>query len=110
MVELGQLEKHHADFEKRNVRVIVSSVEGPEDAKKTQASYPHLKIIADENHSLSDAVAVMSPHSAPDGGPTSAPTTLIVDGTGNVRWVHRPEHVAVRLSPDQVLAELDKNK
>ena len=46
MIELGQLEEHHAEFEKRNTRVVVASVEGPDEAKETQKQFPHLVIVA----------------------------------------------------------------
>jgi peroxiredoxin len=108
MIELGQLEKHHADFEKRNVRIVVSSIEGPDDAKQTQARFPHLIVLSDESRSLSNAVAVIHPDSNPYGGDTSAPTTLIIDDAGKVRWTYRSGNVVSRLSPQELLAELDK--
>jgi alkyl hydroperoxide reductase subunit AhpC len=40
MTELVQLERRHEDFPKRNARVIVVSVEGLDDARKTQADFP----------------------------------------------------------------------
>ena len=46
--------------------------------------------------------------SAPDGGDTAAPTTLLVDGGGTVRWTFRPDRFLNRLSPSQVLAAVDK--
>jgi peroxiredoxin len=108
MIELGQLEKHHADFEKRNVRVVVSSVEGPEESKKTQSRFPHLQVLADDSHALSNAVDVMHKNSGPGLSDTSAPTTLIIDGSGIVRWTFRPDNVTTRLSPEEVLAQLDR--
>jgi alkyl hydroperoxide reductase subunit AhpC len=108
MIELGQLEKHHAEFEKRNVRLIVSSVEGREDAEQTQTSFPHLTIVSDESRSLSNAVDVMHRKTAPDGSDTSAPTTLIIDGAGIVRWTYRSGNVVSRLSPEELLTEVDK--
>ena len=109
MIELGQLEKHHAEFEKRNVRLIVSSVEGREDAEQTQASFPHLMIVSDESRSLSNAVDVLHHQNrTADGSDTSAPTTLIIDGAGIVRWTYRSGNVVSRLSPEELLAEVDK--
>ena len=46
--------------------------------------------------------------SHPDGGDTAAPTTLLVDGGGTVRWTFRPDRFLNRLSPSQVLAAVDK--
>src|SRR5438045_1665039 len=102
MIELGELERRHADFERRNTRVVAASIEGLDDARKTQADYPHLKVVADQERGLIDAVGVLHAHSAPDGGDTSAPTTIVLDPQGVVRWLFRPSRVVTRLSPDEV--------
>jgi len=106
MIELGQLERRHKDFARRDARVIVVSMEGTEDAKKTQADFPHLVVLADEGRGLSDAAAVVHQRAA-DGKDADAPTTIIVDRRGMVRWVYRPRAVIGRLSPDEVLQAID---
>src|SRR5262245_6199517 len=108
MIELGQLEAHWQEFEKRKVRVVVVSVEDQEKARATQADFPHLVVVSDAERKLADAVAVLHPHSAPDGSDTAAPTTILVDGGGTVRWTFRPDRVFTRLSPSQVLEAVDK--
>jgi peroxiredoxin len=108
MLELGQLEEHWREFEKRNVRVVVVSLEGQEAAEATQADFPHLVVVSDAERKLAEAVAVIHPRSAPDGGDTAAPTTLLIDGSGTVRWTFRPDRVLTRLSPSQVLAAVDR--
>jgi peroxiredoxin len=108
MSELGQLEASWQEFEKRNVKVIAVSLEDREDAKATQADYPHLIVVADSERKLADALSVIHPHSAKDGGDTTAPTTLLVDTAGNVRWVFRPDRVLTRLSPSEVLGAIDR--
>ena len=108
MIELGQLESQWQEFEKRKVRVVVVSIEGQEEAKATQAEVKHLVVVSDVEHKLADAVAVMHAHSAPDGGDTTAPTTIFIDGKGIVRWTFRPDRVMTRLSPAEVLAAIDK--
>src|SRR5262245_3301714 len=108
MIELGQLEAQWQEFEKRKVRVVVVSVEDREAAQATKADFPHLIVVSDEGRSLVEAVAVLHPHSAPDGGDTTAPTTLLVDGGGTVRWTFRPDRVLTRLRPSQLLAAIDK--
>jgi hypothetical protein len=82
-------------------------VEDRQTAKATQADFPHLVVVSDEGRKLADAVAVIHPHSAPDGGDTAAPTTILVDGGGTVRWTYRPDRILTRLSPSQVLAAVD---
>ena len=109
MIELGQLERRHEDFARRNVRVIVSSVEGPDDAKKTQAQFPHLVVLADQGRSLSEAVDIIHPKSGPNGDDTDAPTTILVDQNGIVRWFYRSAQVYARLSPDEVLQAIDQH-
>ena len=109
MTELVQLERRHADFPKRNVRVIAVSVEGLDDAEKTQADYPHLTVVSDEELKLSEAAGLVHPHAAPDGSDTDVPTTILVDRGGIVRWLYRSPSVIERLSPDEVLRAIDQN-
>src|SRR5690348_8074906 len=100
MIELVQLERRHEDFARHHTRVIVSSVEGPEDAQKTQTQFPHLLVLADQGRGLTDAAEVIHRHAAPDGGDADAPTTILVDRHGTVRWLYRSPQVIARLSPD----------
>jgi alkyl hydroperoxide reductase subunit AhpC len=109
MIELGELEAQHAEFEKRKTRVVVISMEDQETAQATQKDLPHLVVVADANRKLSTALDVIHPDSAPGGGDTTAPTTVIVDGSGIVRWTFRPDRVFRRLSPAEVLEAVDKH-
>src|SRR5690348_1576689 len=103
MTELVQLERRHEEFPKRNARVIVVSVEGYDDARKTQADFPHLIVLSDEGRGLSEATGLIHHHAAPDGGDTDVPTTILVDRSGIVRWLYRSPSVIARLSPDELL-------
>jgi len=108
MIELGKLEGQWREFENRKVRVVVISVEDLEAAKATQADFPHLVIVSDSERKLSNAVDVVHKGAAPDGGDSAAPTTLLIDGKGTVRWVFRPDRVFERLSPADLLKAIDK--
>ena len=108
MIELGELEANWREFEKRRVRVVVVSVEDSEAARATQAQFPHLIVVSDVERKLVDAATVIHPRSAPDGGDTAAPSTVLIDGGGTIRWTFRPERAFTRLSPAQVLAAVDK--
>src|SRR5438128_421576 len=108
MIELGQLERRHADFDQRGTRVIVVSMEGLEDAKKTQTDYPHLLVLSDQGRGLSEAMGVVHAGAAPGGADIDAPTTLLVDRHGTVRWLYRASVIA-RLSPDAVLQAIDQH-
>ena|ERR1700736_4154235 len=109
MLELGQLEGRHEDFARRNTQVIVISIEGPDKAKETQADFPHLLVLSDQSRTLSEAIGVVHPHFAPDGGDTDDPTTILVDRYGVVRWLYRSGEVIARLSPDEVLQAIDQH-
>jgi alkyl hydroperoxide reductase subunit AhpC len=107
MIELGQLERRHEDFARRNVRIIASSMDNLEDSRKTQELFPHLLVLADAGRGLTDAAEVVHPGAGHDGGDTDAPTTFLVDRHGTARWWYRPSMVLSRLSPDEVLQAID---
>ena len=110
MIELGQLEAHHDEFNKRQTRVIVASTENAVDAKRTQEDFPHLLVLADSERGLIDALGVMDPRPSPAiGGSMAAPTTFLVDKNGAVRWVFRPSRVIERLSPTELATAIDQN-
>jgi len=109
MTELGELERHHEEFARRNTRVVVASLEGTEDAKKTQADFPHLVVVADAQRGLSSVADAIHPRSGPERGDTSAPATLLVDRHGTVRWEYRPARFLTRLSPQELLAAIDQH-
>ena len=108
MIELGQLERQHGEFARRNARVIVASLEGREEAQQTQADFQHLLVLADEERGLAEAAGVVHPRSAPGGLDTSAPTTVLIDGQGQVRWLYRSPRAITRLSPDELLEAVDR--
>jgi peroxiredoxin len=110
MSELGQLDRRSEDFARRNTRVIAVSMEGPDDAKQTQAQFPHLLVLADAGRGLSDAAKLVDERNkAPDGRDIDAPTTILVDRHGQARGVMRPPAVIARLSPDEVLQAVDQH-
>ena len=108
MIELGQLERRYEDFARRQTRVVVVSVEGPDNARRTQEDFPHLLVLADEGRGLSDAAQLIHPQAGPGGKDIDAPTTILVDRQGTVRWLYRSPEIIARLSPDEVLRAVDE--
>lgn len=104
MIELGELERRHADFEQKNTRIVAASVDGRAAAQKTQAENPHLTIVSDRDRRLIHALGAVQPHGFPDGSDAPAATTILVDAKGTVRWIHRPERAIALPSPGDVLA------
>src|SRR5215831_12298763 len=107
MIELGQLEAHHDEFAKRHTRVVAASVDDLDDSTKTKEKFPNLVVVADADHKLVDAVAVLHAGAGERGEDVAAPTTILVDKHGVVRALFRPTNVARRLSAREVLAIVD---
>jgi peroxiredoxin len=109
MTELGELEQYHQEFADRRVRVVVVSNDDQPTAQATQADFPHLVVVSDVDQNMAQAMQTLHPGVGPGGSTTNAPTTFLVDGTGNVRWYRRPERFLARLTPGEVLAAIDEN-
>ena len=108
MVELGELEKHHEEFGKRNVRIVVASNDDQASATMTQTKFRDLIVISDAQQNLAKAMQVIQPGEGPGGSDTNAPTTFLVDGAGYVRWLFRPDSFFVRLSAEKLAAAVDE--
>ena len=108
MVELGQLEKHHEDFAKRHVRVVVISNDKQTTAQATQTDFPHLVVVSDSEQNMAKALQVIHSGAGATGDDTNAPTTFLVDGDGHVRRMMRLERFLARYSPQEVLAAIDE--
>ncbi|HEX4588293.1 MAG TPA: redoxin domain-containing protein, partial [Gemmataceae bacterium] len=91
MVELGQLEKQHAEFDAKGVRIVAVSLDDVAETAKTQQQFPHLTVLSDHEQSLARAADVIGTHHGPSGETTVSPTTVLIDGKGKVRWVFRPD-------------------
>ena len=109
MVELGELEKRHADFDKRNMRIVAISPDNVDDTKKTQEKFSHLTILSDEDLKMAGAVQVIHKGAGDKGQDTNVATTILVDGKGDVRWVFRSDRFIERISTDALLEEVDKH-
>jgi hypothetical protein len=83
-------------------------MEGHDDARKTQADFPHLTVLSDEGRGLSEAAGLIHTHAGPDGGDIDIPTTILVDKRGTVRWLYRSPSVIARMSPDDLLLAIDQ--
>lgn len=111
MTELGELESHFQEFKNRKnpVNIIAISKDDREDAQKSQAQFPHLTVVADTDRKMCHTLNVMHAGAGPGGEDAVAPTTILVDGQGTVRWLFRPDRFLERLSPAQLLAAIDEH-
>src|SRR5262249_7654231 len=109
MIELGQLERRHEDFAKRNTRVVVASVDNLDVSKKTQSDFPHLIVLSDEGKGLTNALGILHAKAGPKGEDIDAPTSFLVDPRGGVRWIYRSPQFIARLAPDELLQVIDQH-
>lgn len=107
MVELGELEKHHAEFDQRGLQLIAVSNDNLETTSATQADFPHLVLLSDEGQDMARHWQVIHPGAAVDGGDTNAPTIFLIDDRGTVRTYLRPKRFMSRYSPEEVIAACD---
>ena len=109
MVELGQLERHHEEFDARGVNIVAASLDDLDESAKTQGQFPHLTILSDRDESLARAADVIGVHHSPTGATTVSPTTVLIDAGDTVRWIFRPDRYIKRLSPPELLAAIDSH-
>lgn len=107
MMELGELEKQHEEFDRRHVRLLAVSLEEPADAAKSKEQFSHLHFIADANGDLIKAAGVLHEHAGPGGKDCATPFTVLVDREGMVRWLHRPSSGMERISTKELLTQVD---
>ena len=89
--------------------MVAVSLEDRDTAAKSQAQFPHLTFVADADRGLSKPADVVGPHHGPEGQDTTAPTTILIDRHGIVRWIYRPDRYIRRLTPDELLAAIDEH-
>lgn len=109
MRELGELDSQSAEFSKRGVRIVAVSVDDLEETAKTQQRFPHLIVLGDPEKKLTEAIHALHARAGPGGADVAAPTTLLLDKSGTVRWVFRPDNVIVRLTPNELLSAIDEH-
>ncbi|MEX0677455.1 MAG: redoxin domain-containing protein [Pirellulales bacterium] len=107
MTQLRELESHHGEFSRVKADVVVVSIEDLEAAAQTQRDFPHLTVVSDQRRELSNAIDLINKGSAPDGGDSSAPTILLLDGNGTVHWLHRPTRFIARPSAAELVAAIE---
>jgi peroxiredoxin len=108
-IELGELEKHHAEFAKREARIVVASVDGLGDTQKTQIDFKHLIVLSDEQQSLVKALDAVHSRAGPKEEDIAAPTTLLIDRNGRIVWTFRPKRHIERTAVKDLLAAVDKH-
>ncbi len=109
MVELGELQKRHQDFDNQGVEIVAISNDDLETAAGTKKLFPALTIVSDADQNMAKAFEVIHPGAGRFGEDTNAPTIFLVDGRGQVRDLVRPERFVTRLAPDELLAEIERS-
>jgi peroxiredoxin len=108
MTQLRELENHGEEFRRIGAEVVVVSIENVPSAAETKRDFPSLTVVSDEQRELSNAIDLINRGFAPDGSDAAAPTILLVDGTGKVRWFHRPTRFIARPSAAELAATIER--
>ena len=108
MIELGELDKRQREFAERKVSVLCISIEDQESASEIERRFSSLTVLSDVPGEFSKGLDLILANGSPYGTPAMAPTTVLVDATGIVRWIYRPPDVINRLPPDELLARIDE--
>ena len=108
MTQLKELENHSEEFRRLGAEVAVVSIEDVGMAAETKRDFPSLIVISDERRELSNGIELINPGFGPDGGDSAAPTILLVDDTGTVRWLHRPTRFIARPSATELAATIER--
>jgi peroxiredoxin len=109
MTQLQELEDHGEEFRRIGADVVVVSIEDVEAATQTKQDFPSLTVVSDERRELSNAIDLINRGSAPDGGDSAAPTIVLVDDTGTVKWLHRPTRFIARPSAAELAATIERH-
>lgn len=108
MMELRELELRHADFANERVIVYVVSNDDSLAAAANQRDFPHLRVVLDPDQKVAQALGMIHVGAGKQGDDTNAPTTLLTDSDGIVRWISRTPYIFDRPTPDRLLEEIGK--
>ena len=108
-LELRLLDRRHEEFARRNVKVVAVTLDTDEESLLTKDEFKHLTVVADHDRGLINAAGVLhAKANAKTGEDAAAPTTILIDRAGTVRWLFGSDNAFRRLSPDEVLAAIDR--
>jgi peroxiredoxin len=110
IAELRELERQHGDFDQKQVKLYVISNDDLTAAKQTQAEMPHLIVLSDADQSAARALQLIHPRASNTGEDTNAPTTILVDDQGKVRWIARNRNFLQRFTTKQLLDVIDQHR
>lgn len=108
MRELGQLQKHLADFEALDVDILGVTMDkaaaiGP---NRKKFALDGIDILADTNGDLMDALGLRHQGAGPGGTDVARSASLLFDSEGRLLWMEVTENYRVRPQPEHVLAEV----
>lgn len=105
---MRSLQAHLPEFEARGVRLVGISVDTPEESSelRRKAGYT-FTILSDPKREVTRSYDLLHPAAGPGGSDIARPAEFYVDATGTVRWTNLTPSIAVRATPEQLLAAID---
>ena len=96
-------------FEERGVRIIATSIDAPETAKKlaTDRGYT-FTMLCDTEAKVVRQLDLLHEDGGMDAPDIARPAEFLIDPTGTVRWTHFTENWRIRPRPEEILATIDE--
>ncbi len=109
MSELQGLQRHIAEFEKRNCKVLAVSVDPPELSRERVARPLHLSyaILSDVRREVIEKYRIVHRGAGAGGSDVARPAEFLIDPQGVIRWTEFTENWRIRARPEQILEALD---
>ncbi len=109
MSELQGLQRHIAEFEKRNCKVFAVSVDPPELSRERVVQPLRLsyRILSDAKREVIEKYRIVHRSAGAGGTDVARPAEFLIDSQGVVRWTEFTENWRIRARPEQILEVLD---
>ncbi len=109
MSELQGLQRHMAEFEKRNCKVFAVSVDPPELSRERVVRPLRLSyaILSDIRREVIEKYHIVHRGAGMGGTDVARPAEFLIDPQGVIRWTEFTENWRIRARPEQILEALD---
>jgi peroxiredoxin len=106
-VELVQLDRERAEFDRRGVGIAGVSFDPPADLREFRAKEKlSIGLLSDESEALAKTLGIVHLNVVP-GKDAYYPTKVLIDASGKVLWAFAEDDLRVREGPAAVLAAID---
>ncbi len=108
-MELVELQGSLAEFQKRGIRIVALSVDGPDDlARMRDSAGAELEFVSDRDAQLIDLFGVRHGGGRIDGADIAQSASFLLDSAGRLVWKRVAENYRVRPRSREILEAADR--